>query len=121
MAICVTVVAVLVLVAIIVIPILQQREAEARAAEIEAERQRRIKHYEKEWGSEICSTLIKRQISPGMTPKMVSLAWGDPANEDQKTVTKTGIQKFRWVYGRPRTANVRYVYFKNGEVDKIQT
>lgn len=31
------------------------------------------------WGDETCRRIINRQLAAGMTPSMVRLAWGDPA------------------------------------------
>jgi hypothetical protein len=73
-----------------------------------------------EWGDALCQTLINKKIAPGMSKEMVALSWGNPRDIDKKEITKTGIDKERWVYGVPRK-NANYIYFKNGEVDKINT
>lgn len=88
------------------------RQEKERKANIEA---RRIL-----WGDSVVSALLQKKIAPGMTEEMVRLSWGLPNNIDKKEITKSGLNKERWVYGQPRKG-ARYIYFSEGEVQKIQT
>lgn len=54
------------------------------------------------------------QIRVGMTPEMVTEAWGEPVAVN-RTVTQYGVSE-QWVYGLGA-----YVYFDNGRVRAIQT
>jgi Ca2+/Na+ antiporter len=88
--------------------------------EKERARQSEIMAHESEWGSGICAALIARQVGIAMTEDMVLLSWGKPSNIDQEEITKSGLNKIRWVYGQPRRG-ANYVWFTNGKVSKIKT
>lgn len=104
-------IAALILLAIVSIYLVWQQEKQRRA-KIEAKRG--------EWGDDLANTILEKNIRPGMTVEMVLLSWGQPSNIDKKEITKRGLNKERWVYGQPRRG-ANYVYFSDGEVQKIQT
>jgi hypothetical protein len=78
-----------------------------------------IEKYRAQWGDTICETLINKKISIGMNQRMVAYSWGTPNEIDQRSISKTGIDRERWVYGIP-CKGAQYIYFKNGFVDKMQ-
>lgn len=82
-------------------------------------RKRRIMQYRDAWGEDVCEDIWRRRIGANMLALQVRLAWGEPRYIDKRETTASGIQRERWVYGKARK-NARYVYFKNGLVDKIQ-
>jgi hypothetical protein len=82
-------------------------------------RRRRIMHFRDAWGEDMCEEIWRRRIGAGMLMLQVQLAWGAPRYIDKREVTASGIHRERWVYGKARK-NARYVYFKDGLVDKIQ-
>ena len=71
------------------------------------------------WGDEICDHLINRWVGLGMTEEMLRLSWGSPTYIDSKEFSSKG-SACRWVYGIPRRG-AKYVWFKNGKVQKIKT
>ena len=85
----------------------------------EKQRQDAILEYWDDWGAEICTSLVNKQVGIDMTQKMVVLAWGQPSYADQREVTKKG-EKIRWVYGKPRR-DASYVWFTDNKVTKIKT
>lgn len=107
----VVVIAAIMLLTVVVMFVTWKQEKERRA-KIEARRG--------QWGDSVAQTVMDKKISAGMTEEMVLLSWGQPNNIDKKEITKRGLNKERWVYGQPRK-NARYIYFSDGEVQKIQT
>lgn len=85
----------------------------------EKERQAKILAKRGQWSDGQIQSALNKKISAGMTEEMVLLAWGQPANIDKREITKSGLNKERWVYGRPRKG-ASYVYFSDGEVQKVQ-
>jgi hypothetical protein len=84
----------------------------------ENNRKSKIMAHKDEWGGEVCQTLVEQNISIGMTEQMVRLGWGNPNKVEDKELTEKG-KIVRWVYGEPRK-NVRYIWFTNGKVTKVQ-
>jgi hypothetical protein len=67
-------------------------------------------------------SLIAKKVGIGFTADLVRLAWGEPTKVDQQEITAKGISKERWVYGVGRAGRpASYLFFKNGEVDKIKS
>lgn len=97
-----------------------RQKLEAAYAAREKRRLELIEQMRGEWGDELCERLINKKVTLDMNQRMVASSWGKPDEVDQKTVSKTGIDRERWVYGEPRKG-AQYVYFKNGLVDKIQS
>ena len=100
-----------------------REEAEKMLSEykrIAKERKQEIAKYVPEFGKEACIEMLNYRIRPGFTARMVVITWGRPNKIDQKVTLKSGLSKFRYVYGEPRTPDVTYVYFKDDEVVKIE-
>jgi hypothetical protein len=87
---------------------------------ISNERKQIIAELIPELGKDICVKMLNGRIEPGFTSEMVTIAWGNPDDVDKEVTLKSGITKFRYVYGKPRTPDVRYVHFKDNEVVKIE-
>ena len=96
-----------------------KRAARKRAIELELDRLEAIEEHQLEWGDYFTQVVTEKSLVPDMTPIMVQLSWGRPNAIDQQQITKTGINKERWVYGIPRRG-ARYIFFTNGKVTKIQ-
>ena len=102
-------------------------EPKRMAARQEAERQKAIEREasirqiaeEQGWTQEQRENVILRQIQPDMTENMVLLAWGPPTTRDNQEITKSGLNKERWVYGIPRQG-ASYVSFTDGKVARIK-
>lgn len=90
-----------------------------RAIELELDRLEAIEEHQLEWGDYFTQVVTEKSLVPDMTPIMVQLSWARPNAIYQQQITKTGINKERWVYGIPRRG-ARYIYFTNGKVSKIQ-
>jgi hypothetical protein len=84
---------------------------------VESERRKKILAHD-DWPEDVRKALIAKRIAPGMSEEMVLLGWGRPSHIEQKEITATSV-KTRWIYGTPRRG-ANYVWFKNGEVWKIQ-
>lgn len=82
---------------------LRRREEEARQARIRAQ----------DYPPPIEASLIKREVSIGMTPDQVRLAWGPP-ERIHETITAAGRRQ-QWVY-----PGQSFLYFENGVVTAIQ-
>lgn len=78
----------------------------------QASRVERIWSRRAEWSEAVCRQLIDRQISAGMLPEMVQLAWGAPTSiEGAAGAAET------WVYQSRRTRS--RVSFKDGRVSAV--
>lgn len=84
----------------------------------DTDRIQKIYACEDNWGTEVCRTLVNREIKVGMTQDMVRLAVGPPQNIDQRESTDK-YQQERWVYGVPRSRpGANYITFRDGKVSK---
>lgn len=76
------------------------------------ERVDKIWGYRGQWGEPICRQLINREVTEGMTPEMVRLAWGEPKAIEQRA---TGGEQ--WVYDTNSSDQTEhYAILKEGRV-----
>lgn len=80
-------------------------------------RRKAIRAKMSEWGAPTCRTILMKKIRIGLTTEQVELSWGEPYTIDQQEVIENGVQKQRWVYGRPQS-DEKYVYFTDDMVTK---
>jgi hypothetical protein len=110
-----------ILIAIPLVPYLENQKQRKAEEEAEANRLIEIEKIAPRIGKQLAISLRNREVSIGMPPELVKLAWGEPTKIDNREVTKNGLVKQRWVYGIAKAGKpARYVFFKNEEVEKIQ-
>lgn len=64
------------------------------------------------WDEETWGQIGAHHVTPGMTPDMVRLAWGDPVSRDSAQADCPTCE--RWVY------QGQYVVFRNGKLERTQ-
>jgi hypothetical protein len=98
---------------------LNKAKIDARLAELLFFEDPTIRHvgYIRKYGKKTATAIMDHELYAGMQAEAVVESWGPPARK-QTSEGAGGAVTEQWAYPTPNASRSRYVYLKNGKVEK---